>query len=259
MATALITGASMGLGAEIARVLAAKGIDLFLVARSKDKLDALAAELREAHGIKVHPVKADLTDARVRAALCEKLGTTNIQVDVLVNNAGFGINGAFATNDVQRELAQVELNVAALTDLTHRLLQPMIERGTGRVLNIASTAAFLPGPYMAVYYATKAYVLSFSEALAYELKDTGVTVTAHCPGATETEFARSAGSADTLLFKKSVAKASDVARHAVAAMEKGESLAIHGFRNRLLAFLTRFGPRRLLCAITTRPRARRAR
>jgi short-subunit dehydrogenase len=248
---ALVTGASRGIGLELARLFAADGHDLILVARSADSMHALAGELRAAHGVEVRVEPVDLRDAASRAALCERLA--DVQVDVLVNNAGFGSTGAFHELDVDGELAQIEVNVCALTDLTGRLLPGMVARGRGRVLNIASTAGFQAGPYMAVYYATKAYVIAFTEAIAFELKGTGVTATAHCPGATHTSFAAAAGNDTSKLFTAgSVAAAEDVARHAYAAMWGGKPLAIHGATNWLGAFMTRFGPRSVSASVAAR-------
>lgn len=240
--TALITGASRGIGLELAKLFAADGHDLVLVARSADQLEALAEELRGAHGVAVRVEPADLGDTTSRAQLVHRLSDASI--DVLVNNAGFGTNGAFTGLDLQREMAQVALNVGALTELCGRFLPGMVQRGRGRVLNIASTAGFQAGPFMAVYFATKAYVISFTEGIAFELKGTGVTATAHCPGATKTHFAATAGNDKSKLFTAgAVASAPDVARHAYAAMWAGKPLAVHGFTNRLFAFLTRFTPR----------------
>ncbi len=240
--TVLVTGASRGIGLELAKLFAADGHDLVLVARSADAMEALAAELRQAHGVAVRVEPADLGDPASRAQLVARLA--DVSVDVLVNNAGFGSNGAFHELDVDAEMSQVALNVGALTELCGRFLPGMVARGRGRVLNIASTAGFQAGPYMAVYYATKAYVISFTEAIAFELKGTGVSATAHCPGATHTGFALQAGTEKNKLFTAgSVASAEDVARHAYTAMWAGKPLAIHGVSNWVGAFMTRFGPR----------------
>ena len=243
--TALITGASRGLGLELARLYAADGHDLVLIARSGDALDTLAADLRQAHGIQVRTLVEDLADPKASSRIAAALADTAI--DVLVNNAGFGTNGAFHTLPVQREVDQVQVNVTALTALTGHFLPAMVERGRGHVLNIASTAAFQPGPFMATYYATKAYVLSFSEGLAHELKGTGVTVTAHCPGATATGFAAIAGNDVAKLFTlKAPANAAQVAAHAYASARAGKAVAIPGVQNWLGAFGVRFGPRWLV-------------
>ena len=248
--TALITGASRGIGRELARLFARDGHALILVARSTGDLETLAADLRDKHSADVRVEPTDLSDPASRAALCERLA--GVEVDVLVNNAGFGSNGAFHTLDLGRELAQIEVNIAALTDLTGRFLPGMVERGRGRVLNIASTAGFQAGPYMAVYYATKAYVIHFTEAIAVELSGTGVTATAHCPGATETAFAETAGNDKTKLFtKNAVASAEAVARHAYDAMWAGRPVAVHGITNKLGAVGTRFAPRAVVRALAS--------
>ena len=180
--TALVTGASAGLGLHFARVFARDGHDLVLVARRQDRLDQLATELSQAYGTRSTVIAADLTDPKTPLSIHEQLIRAGIEVDFLVNNAGFGNNGAFADHDLTRELDAVELNVKALTHLTGLVLPAMLARGSGRILNVASLAGFLPGPFMATYYASKAYVLSFTEALAYELRGSGITVTALCPG-----------------------------------------------------------------------------
>jgi len=243
--TALITGASAGLGKELARLFAGHGHDVVLVARSGDKLQALAQELREAHSIAAHPVVADLgTAAGVEHAwsATQELG---VQVDFLANNAGFGSNGPFLDLELARELEMVQVNVAALVALTHRFAGPMRARGFGKILNIASTAGFQSGPFMASYYATKAFVISFSEALAFELAGSGVTVTCHCPGATATDFAATAGNDKTPLFqrKHGIAGAEEVAKHAFEAMQHDEVLSVHGAMNKLGVQSLRFVPR----------------
>ncbi|HLN57107.1 MAG TPA: SDR family oxidoreductase, partial [Thermoanaerobaculia bacterium] len=190
---ALVTGASSGIGKELARLIAADGYDLVLVARRQERLEELARELSVAHGVSARVIAADLADPDSPKRIVEELEAERIAVDVLVNNAGFGIYGRLWNSDITRQLEIIQVNVVALTDLTGRLLPGMVSRKRGRIVNVASTAAFQPGPYQAVYYATKAYVLSFSEAIAEELKGTGVTVTALCPGPTTTEFQEAAG------------------------------------------------------------------
>lgn len=251
-ARALITGASGGIGLELARLFAADGQDLVLVARSEAKLDALAEELEREHGIQAAVVAEDLADhegpARVQAAT----EAGGLEVHTLVNNAGFGSHGKFWELDRARELAMIDLNIRALADLTHRYLPAMIERGAGRILNIGSTAGFQPGPNMATYYATKVFVLHFTEALAHELRGSGVTATVHCPGPTATGFAETAGSADTKMFNSGVADGASVARDAYAAMKAGEVVKIHGLFNRVMAFSVRLGPRALVRTISGR-------
>jgi short-subunit dehydrogenase len=242
---ALITGASMGIGKELAEIFAADGRDLVLVARSEDKLQSLGKELESAHGITAHVVPADLTDPSAPANIFAALESKGIELDYLVNNAGFGATGAFAELSLKRQLDMVQVNVDAVVALTHMALQGMLARGKGRILNIASTAAFQPGPGMAMYFATKSFVLSFSEAVADEVRGTGVTVTAHCPGATSTNFTDTAGNGESLLFRLGAAPADKVARHAYRSMMKGKAVAIEGLMNWLSAFSVRFSPRAL--------------
>ncbi|QDG53906.1 SDR family oxidoreductase [Persicimonas caeni] len=249
---ALVTGASSGIGRELCRHFAADGIDLVVVARRQERLEELAEALQAEYDIDVRVEPCDLADAEARTALFERLDADDVNVDYLVNNAGFGSNGPFHELDRVRELDQVEVNVVALTDLTHRFLPGMLARGFGRILNIASTAAFQPGPYMSVYYATKAYVLSFTEGIAHELEGTGVTATAHCPGATSTEFAEEASNDDTLLFKSGVATVESVAEHAYLSMQRGKTVAIPGLKNKFGATMVRFSPRKLVRSIAAR-------
>lgn len=244
---ALITGASAGIGEAIARELASRGYHLALAARSRDVLESLAAKLSTDHGVKVHVFTSDLTTPDAAAKLVDQLaaaGLTNI--DLLVNNAGFGLNERFWHADRQRQLQMIQLNIAALTDLTHRLLPGMLQRRAGRILNIASIAGFLPGPYQAVYFATKAYVLSFSVALNEELRaaNAGVTVTALCPGPVPTKFADAAGLTDAKLFKgPAVLSAQAVATIGVRAALAGKPIAVAGFINSVNTWLTRIIPR----------------
>jgi len=242
--TALITGASSGIGADLARLFAKDGYDLVLVARSEDKLRAFAREL----GTKTTVIAADLSTPNAAANVVSRIGA--IEIDVLVNNAGVGVAGPFLDTDLQEELDMIQLNVVALTQLTKLLLPPMVKRGRGRILNVASTASFQPGPLMAVYYATKAYVLSFSEALAEELRKTGVTVTALCPGPTETGFVAAADVSETRLFKiLRPMKSETVARIGYDAMKRGRRVVITGMKNKLLAESVRISPRRVVTTI----------
>jgi short-subunit dehydrogenase len=247
---ALITGASMGIGKELARVFAADGHDLVLVARSQDKLRSLGQELERAHGITAHIVPADLTDPSAPASIFASLQSKGLEVDYLVNNAGFGAQGAFSTLPLQLQMDILKVNVDALVALTHLGLQGMLARKRGRILNIASIAGFQPGPDMTVYCATKAFVLMFSEGIAEEVKDAGVTVTAHCPGATATNFGETARNATSLYFKLGAAPADKVARHAYRSMMRGKVVAIEGLMNWLGAFSVRFIPRALVRKVT---------
>ncbi|HEY2747310.1 MAG TPA: SDR family oxidoreductase [Polyangia bacterium] len=242
--TALVTGASSGIGLDLARRFAAEGYDVALVARSEGKLKEVAAAIEAEHKVRAHVVTADLAKPDAAAALVGALEARGIDVDVLVNNAGYALYGAFAEIDLADELAMIQVNVVALTHLTKLLVRKMVAKKSGRVLNVASTAAFQPGPLMAVYYATKAYVLSFSEALANELGGTGVTVTALCPGPTKTGFqARAAMEESKLVRGKTIMTSETVAKAAYAGLMKGKTVVIPGFSNKMLATTVRFLPR----------------
>jgi uncharacterized protein len=244
MAYTLITGASSGLGLEIARRAAANKQDLILVARRADRLQLLATELREQHGVTVQVMAADLSVANAASQLAQKLSAASLEVDTLINNAGVGSTGNFWQLDADAELSQVQVNVTAVVELTRLLLPAMVARGAGRILNIGSTAGFQPGPFMATYYATKAFVNSFSAALAEELKGTGVTVTVSCPGPIATEFSTVSGNGKNRLFTKSkVATAAEVASQAYAAMLRGDVMVIHGAKLKVAIFAARFAPR----------------
>jgi short-subunit dehydrogenase len=247
--TALITGASTGIGLDLAR-LAARDFDLIIIARDRAKLEQVAAQLEEQHGNRVHVIPADLAHAEAPARLFAEIGQRGLRVDALINNAGFGAYGAFVDGDAQTELEMIHVNVTAVTHLTKLALPGMLERTHGRVMNVASTAGFQPGPLMAVYYATKAYVISFSEAIANELKGSGVTVTCLCPGATETEFAKRADMGKSRLFKLGAMRSVDVARAGYEAMLHGKTLVIPGLKNRALAQSVRFTPRKVVTAIS---------
>jgi len=249
--TALITGASGGIGYELAKLFARDHHNLVLVARSGEKLAKFADELQTQLGISVKVIPLDLTAAPAPQFLFDQLRRESIAIDILANNAGYGIMGEFAKTPTEESLGQIQLNIMALTELTRLFVGPMIERRSGKIMNVASTAGFQPGPLMAVYYATKAYVISFSEALANELQDSGVTVTCLCPGATDTGFQRRAGTENTLLFQKlRPMDAETVARDGYRGMMAGKTLVISGFRNWLLAEATRFGPRKLVTAVS---------
>ena len=248
--TALITGASAGLGRELARLAAKDGHDVVLVARRRDRLEELAKELETAHGVRATVIAANLGDRAVPSAIADELHAKGIAVDFLINNAGFGTRGSFVHSDLVRELEMVEVNIRALMQLTRLFLPDMIARKRGRILNIASVAGFLPGPYMATYYASKAFVLSFTEALSAELAGTGVTVTASCPGPTATEFGSVAGGGKkTKLFQSNVAQVEPVARHAYKAMMAGTIVAVPGFVNKLIAQSVRISPKSVLRSI----------
>ena len=249
--TALITGASGGIGCELAKVFAKDQYNLVLVARNAAKLTQFADELQREFGISAKAVPLDLTAASAPQSLFDQLQHDSIAVDILVNNAGYGVLGEFAKVSLEDNLGQIQLNITALTHLTRLFLGPMIERRSGKILNVASTAGFQPGPLMSVYYASKAYVISFSEALANELQGTGVTVTCLCPGATDTGFQGRAGLENTLLFKKlRPMDAKTVACDGYRGLMAGKVIVISGFRNWLLAESVRFSPRRLVTAVS---------
>jgi len=249
--TALITGASGGIGYELAKLFARDHHNLVLVARSSAKLAHFAGELERQFGISAKPIALDLVAAPAPQFLFDQLGREGISIDILVNNAGYGVLGEFAGVPLEESLGQIQLNVTALTQLTRLFLGSMLERRSGRILNVASTAGFQPGPRMAVYYATKAYVISFSEALANELSGTGVTVTCLCPGATDTGFQGRAGTENTMLFRKiRPMNAKAVARDGYRGLMAGKTLVISGFRNWLIAESVRLGPRKLVTAIS---------
>ena len=258
--TALVTGASSGIGLELAKVIAADGYDLVLSARRQDRLESLARELSVAHGISARVIPVDLADPAAPKRLFEELEKEKLTIDVLVNNAGFGIYGRFWETDVDGQLEVLRVNISALTALSGLLLPGMVSRRRGRILNLSSTAAFQPGPYMAVYYATKAYILSFSEAIAEELKGTGVTVTALCPGPTRTEFQEAAGVGDNWLSRGPLAmEAAEVARAGWAAARRGKRVVIPGFGNKVLKEVVRFSPRRLVTSVSRRMQQKRGR
>lgn len=249
--TVLITGASAGIGHELAKLFAGDHYHLVLVARNGEKLAKFADELQRQFGITVKTVALDLSSAPAPQFLFDQLRREGSAVDILVNNAGYGSFGEFASMPMEEALGQINLNITALTALTRLFLPAMIERHAGKIMNVASTAGFQPGPLMAVYYASKAYVISFSEALANELKNTGVTVTCFCPGATETDFAARAGNDKTRLFKQLGAMdVKTVARDGYRGLLKGKTLVISGLRNWIVAESVRFAPRKLTTAIS---------
>jgi len=235
---ALITGASAGLGVEFARQLSKRGHRLVLAARRKDRLDALAKELGNARAVAI-----DLSKANAAAKLMADLEAAGEQVEILVNNAGFGLIGRFAERDPKRERQMIDLNVGALTDLCRAVAPGMIKRKSGAILNVASTAAFQPGPKMAVYFATKAFVLSFTEALHEELKPHGVKVTCLCPGPTRTEFGEVAGFGGNGAFDKMAMEAGEVVEAGLKGMDRNRAVIVPGLVNKIGAISTRFAPR----------------
>ncbi|KZN44612.1 SDR family NAD(P)-dependent oxidoreductase [Pseudoalteromonas luteoviolacea] len=231
--TALITGASGGIGLELAHLHAQQGGDLVLVARSQDKLDALAKELEVKHSIKTTVISEDLSQPGAAQRIFDKTSALNIEVDVLINNAGFGGHGVFYQRDMVADQQMVQVNITALTDLTHLYSKGMVARQRGRILNVSSTVSFLPGPLQAVYYASKAYVTSYTQAVAEELSGTGVTATALCPGAVNTGFV-AAGNLEGVDVWKNARSAKSVAECGYKAMQKGQLVA---FNERKLQFL----------------------
>ncbi|HEU0309847.1 MAG TPA: SDR family oxidoreductase [Sphingomicrobium sp.] len=235
---ALITGASAGLGVDFARQLGAKGKRLVLVARRKDRLDALVAELGNARA-----VEADLSQAGAADRLMADIAAHGEHVELLVNNAGFGLTGRFAELDGKRQREMIDLNCGALTELAHAVLPGMIGRKSGGIINVASTAAFQPGPGMAVYFATKAFVLSFSEALHEEAKGQGVVVSALCPGPTATEFGEVAGFGPSSVSSKVAADSASVVKAGLEGLDKGRAIVVPGLMNKSTAQAHRFFPR----------------
>jgi short-subunit dehydrogenase len=250
--TVLVTGASGGIGLALAQEFAAAGYDLVLTARSEDKLRAAAQDLEKRFQVKATAIAADLELAETPRALVDELRRRGLTIDALVNNAGFGLQGEFVKQPLERVLQMIQLNVSALTALSGLLLPGMVERGRGEVLNLASTAGFQPGPLMAVYYATKAYVLSFTEAIANELAGTGVVVTALCPGATQSGFSSSARMGGSRLFARGVMDPAEVARVGFRALKRGQPVVIPGTMNKMLTASVRFAPRGVVTAIARR-------
>jgi uncharacterized protein len=247
---ALITGASGGIGEDLARTIAGGGRDVVLLARSAAKLQILADELSRAHKINATVLVADLSAPGAADEVARSLAERRMAIDILVNNAAFGSLGEFARENPQEQLRMLQVNVVALTMLTRFLLPGMLERRRGRIMNVASTAAFLSGPLMAVYYATKAYVLSLSLALTEETAGTGVTVTCLCPGPTRTGFQERAQMNQSRLFRvTNVMSSADVARAGYEGMMSGRTLVIPGLANKITAQSTRFAPRLLAARI----------
>ena len=246
---ALITGASSGIGLELARLCAADGYRPILVARRLPELRKAADALSRDFGVEASVLTADLAQPDAPEAILRQAGGTP---DILINNAGFGLRGPFAETDWDAEARMIQVNIAALAHLTKLFLPGMMARRSGRILNVASTAAFVPGPFMAVYYATKAFVVSFSHAVANEIQGTGVTLTVLCPGPTRTAFGEVAGMDGTPLFHGPVMDAAAVAQEGYRAMLAGKAEIIAGGRNRRMILGTRIAPRTLLARLTRR-------
>jgi uncharacterized protein len=253
MPIAVITGASTGLGREFARLCARDGYDVVLIARSRPQLEALAAEIQQDTSRTARVIEKDLSIPDAAREVFDELTSAGLNVELLINNAGFGLVGRFWELDEEQQMRMVQLNVGALTHLTRLFLPGFVQRRRGQILNIASTAAFQPGPLMAVYYATKAYVVSFSEAMHNEVRDYGITITALCPGPTKTEFDKRAGGTNTKLLKgRNVMDANAVSQIGLAAVRAGKPLVIAGRINAVMAFLTRFAPRQFAASMARR-------
>lgn len=248
--TALITGASSGIGREFARLLAHEGYNLVVVARREKLLKALARELSD---VKVTVFAKDLTEENAVEDLFKHLSEEYVAISLLINNAGFGDYDRFDQADISKLQNMIDLNIKVLTDLTYYFGQQMIRRKSGYILNVASTAAFQPGPMMATYFATKSYVLSFSQAIAYEWKDEGVVVSTLCPGPTDSEFFDHAKMQDSTMMKSmKIPTSKEVAAFGLEQLFKKNTVAIHGFMNKLLVFIGRFAPRNVLTAMTAK-------
>jgi short-subunit dehydrogenase len=254
MKTALITGASAGIGWDLAQLFVKDGYSVVLVARRKDLLEKLSVELKTLDAkAQIFVIEEDLAVPGAGRILFEKLKTQKIEIEFLVNNAGFGLAGVLGELSVEKQLQMIDLNVRTLAELTYLILPEMLKRGSGRILNVGSVAGFVPGPFMATYYATKAFVNSFSEALHEELHGKGVSVTVLTPGATATEFAKVSGSDKASLFKRqALATSKEVAEAGYRGMMRGEAIALPGFSNKALVQLLRILPRFAIRKITAK-------
>ncbi len=256
MKTALITGASGGIGYELALQLAADGYQLVVVARNSQRLQRIASEITGKFKVPVHIIEMDLSEMDAPQRLFEEVQTLGIQIDVLVNNAGFGVYGSYLETNGETELRMIDLNMRTLTDLTKRFVPGMVRRGTGGILNVASTGAFQPGPLMSVYFATKAYVLSYTEALANEMQGTGVVVSVLCPGMTKTEFFIAPAFSDQKQnvnlqrVERMMMDASAVATIGYRGFKKGKRVIIPGLLNKLLAITSKLSPRGFVLAVS---------
>jgi len=245
--TALVTGTSAGIGWELAKEFANAGYNLVLLARSKEKLDKLAEEIKNSNNVDVLVMPKDLLASNSPQEIYDELKEQDITINSLVNNAGFGNYGNFAKADIKKELASIQLNVVALTELTWLFMQDMLEQNQGEILNVASTAAFFSGPYMAVYYATKNYVLAFSEALSQELKGTGVVVSTLCPGPTYSDFQATANMENSKLVKgKKMMTSAEVAKIGYKGLKAKRAIVVPGLMNKVQILAPRFMPRRIM-------------
>jgi short-subunit dehydrogenase len=244
--TVLITGASSGLGMELAKLFAADGSDLVLVARREERLIELADELKSEHGIEAHVLPKDLSKKSAPKEIFSHLNKENIEIDVVVNNAGFGNKGQIADLGTDLQLDMIQVNLVALTHLTRLFITGIIERGYGGILNVGSLAGFQPGPNLAVYYATKAYVLSFTEALAEEISNPNIKISCLAPGPVKTEFGEKSDLEDSLLFKMSLMEMEPVVKAGYEGFRKGQTIIIPGLKQQIVPFLNRFTPRLLV-------------
>jgi hypothetical protein len=246
---ALITGASSGIGSDLAKLLAEGGHDLVLVARNEEALRSVAAEC-EKSGVKAHVLAKDLSSPSAAQEIFDELSARGIAVEVLVNNAGFGTHGMFVRTKLEDEVGMIQVNIVALIQLTRLFLPQMVSRKSGKIMNVGSMAGFVPGPYMSVYYATKAFVLSHSIALAQEVKKSGVIISALCPGPTRTDFQRRAKIAESKLFKTRGSMSSmDVAKAGYEGLMKGKLIVVPGFSNKVIRAASKIAPRRMLARI----------
>ncbi len=243
--TAIITGSSSGIGKETAIIYAKKNYNLVLVARRTDKLNEIKQEIHNNNPVEITIISMDLATVDAAEKLFEIIKNKNLKIDVLINNAGFGLFGEFIDDDAKKQEQMLLLNIVTLTKLTHLFAKEMVKNNGGNIVNIASVAAFQPMPTFAVYAASKAYVLQFSEAIAYELKSKNVFVTAICPGATQSEFGKVAGFDEKDAFFKGVPSAKELASYIYQSMKKKKTTAIHGLKNKFLVFSNRFGSRKL--------------
>jgi short-subunit dehydrogenase len=248
--TVLITGSANGIGYQLARIFAHENYNLVLVDRVDEKLTKIAVDFQKEFGVSVKPIIKDLSISISPEEIFTELQEAGIKVDILVNNAGFGNHGLFNETDLSTELEMLQVNLVCLTHLTKLFLKEMVKQGSGKILNVSSAAAFQPGPLMAVYFATKAYILSFSEAIANELEGTGVTVTVLCPGSTVSAFHERTGMADSKMLKgKKMMDAETVAQIGYDALIEGKTIVIPGFANKLMAKCVRFIPRKIVTKI----------
>ena len=247
---ALITGASSGIGQELSYLFAKDGYDIILVARSKDKLSDISNDIFAKYKVNVTVIPKDLSLPDSAREIYDLVRGKSLTVGFLINNAGYGGSGSFADSDIKYEHDMMQVNMISLTELTKYFLRDMIQQKHGKILNVASTAGFAPGPFMSIYYASKAFVLSFSEALSNELKGTGVSVTALCPGPTRTGFQKRANVEKTRLLSANVMDASKVAYKGYKALMKGKTIVIPGIVNKLLIQSIRLSPRKLVTGIT---------